>query len=138
MTIQAARLAITTQFELALAAYPVPKPVVEYDNRNLIDTTKQVLPYISLSIFNISGKQLDLADKPMTMQAGQIVISANVKEGGGSLVADRLLDYFIPWFELKELGIVRTHSGVASGEKTVKGWCVYPILVPFWWIRVAT
>jgi len=137
MSAEAARLAIVTQFDAALAAYPPPVPIAQYENRNMVDTTLQQDPFVELDIKNISGRQLDLSNKPMTEQRGQIWITAFAKEGTGSRAAGLILDYFLPWFELKELGIVRTHSAFYFNAKPVNGWQPYPLLVPFWWIRVA-
>lgn len=138
MSAEAANLAIIAQLDAAVAAYIGTAPKVQYPNRNLIDTTEQVEPYVGLDIVNISGKQLDLNRKPMSAQYGQIVITAFCKENGGWLAATRLLDYFLPWFELKDLGIVRTQTGMYSKSSTVKGWEGFPVTVPFWWLRVAS
>lgn len=138
MTIEAARLAITARFDVALAAYVGTAPKVQYPNRNLIDPATQVLPWVELDIVNIAGKQLDLSPKPMSVQYGQIVITAFAKENAGSREAGMLLDYFLPWFELKELGIVRTQTGMYSKSNLAKGWEGYPVTIPFWWTRVAT
>ena len=137
MTIEAARIAIVTQLELALAAYSGTKPKVQAENRNLVDPSAQVEPYVGLDIVNITGKQLDLNPKPMSAQYGQIVITAFCKENSGSKAAGMLLDYFVPWFELKSLGIVTTHSASYSKSNSTKGWVGYPVTVPFWWTRVA-
>ena len=137
MTIEAARVAITAQFDAALAAYPTTKPVVQYPNRNLVDTTTQVLPWIELDIVNLSGMQLDLGPKPMSVQYGQIIVTAYSKENAGARDAGMLLDYFLPWLELRNLGIVRTHSGMYSKSTVAKGWEGFPVTVPFWWTRVA-
>lgn len=138
MTFEAARVAITGQLDAAVAAYPGTAPKVQAPNRNLIDPSTQTAAYIGLDIVNISGQQIDLNPKPMSVQYGQIVITAFAKENSGMRDATLLLDYFLPWFELKDIGIVRTHSGMASKHATVKGWDGYPITIPFWWLRVAT
>lgn len=139
MTQEAARLAIVAQFDAALAAYPTsPKPLAQYPNRNLIDTTTQLVPYVGLDIVNISGKQLDLNPKPLSAQYGQIVITAFCKVNSGERDGGMLLDYFLPWFELKNLGLVRTHSGMYAKSNLFKDWEGYPIVIPFWWVRVAT
>lgn len=138
MTIEAARVAIVTQFEAALAAYPSPAPKVQYGNRNMIDTTTQVEPWVALDIVNMSGKQLDLNPKPLSAQYGQIVITSMCKVNSGEREAGLILDYFLPFFELKNLGIVRTQAGMYSKAASVKDWVGYPITIPFWWLRVAT
>lgn len=138
MTFESARVALTTQFELALAAYPSTKPKVQYDNRNLIDPRTQIEPYISLSFININGRQLDLSPRPMSAQYGQVVLAAMVKENTGTSKANALLDYFLPWLELKELVAVRTHTGMGAKSFEKNGWEGYPIVIPFWWQRVAT
>lgn len=139
MNNESARLAIVTQFDAALAAYPTsPKPVAQYPNRNLVDTTTQVLPWVGLDIVNISGKQLDFNPKPLSAQYGQIVITAFCKQNSGERASGLLLDYFLPWFELKELSGVRTQTGMYAKSNPFKDWEGYPIVVPFWWVRVAT
>jgi len=138
MTFEAARVALVTRFELALAAYPTTKPKVQYQNRDLIDTKVQVEPWVSFSIVNLTGKQLDLSNKPMSGQYGQIVLAAMARENTGSSKANLLLDYFLPWLELKELGVVRTHSAMGAKNFVKDGWEGYPLLIPFWWLRVAT
>jgi len=139
MTSAAAQQAIIAQFDLALAAYPTTKPKVQYPNRNGVDLATQVEPYIGLDIVNITGQQLDLNPKPMSVQAGQIVITAFCKDSSGWLGAANLLDYFLPSFELKNLSAgVRTHSAVYAKSNSAKGWEGYPLVVPFWWTRIAT
>lgn len=138
MTFAAARLALTTQFELALAAHALPRPKVQYDNRNLIDTKTQVDPYVSFNIVNVNGKQLDLSNKPMSAQYGQMILTVMIKENGGTSKVDLLMDHFLPRLELKELGAVRTHTGMAAKCFEKNGWDCHPIVIPFWWLRVAT
>lgn len=138
MTFEAARIALTTQFEAALAAYPSTAPKVQYDNRNLVDISKQIEPYLVFNIVNMTGRQLDLSNKPLSAQYGQLVLTAMAKENTGSSKANTLLDFFLPRLELKELGTVRTHTGMATKSFTQNGWEGYPILIPFWWLRVAT
>ena len=138
MTFESARVALTTQFKLALAAYPTTKPKVQYDNRNLIDTRTQIEPFVSFNILNINGQQLDLSNRPMSAQYGQIVLSVMAKENTGTSKVNVLLDYFLPWLELKELGAVRTHTGMGAKSFEKNGWEGHPIVIPFWWLRVAT
>ena len=138
MTFEASRQALVTQFEAALAAYPSTKPKVQYDNRGLIDTKTQVDPYIVLNIVDINGRQLDLSNRPMSAQYGQLMLTVMAKENSGSRAANLLRDYFLPWLELKELGVVRTQTGMGVKSFVSKGWEGFPILVPFWWLRVAT
>lgn len=138
MTFEAARLAITGRLDAAVAAYPGTAPQVQAPNRNLIDTTTQVDPFVGLDIVNITGAQLDIGIKPLAAQYGQIVLTAFCKENSGMRAATLLLDYFLPWFEMKDIGIVRTYAGMATKHATVKGWDGYPITIPFWWVRVAT
>lgn len=140
MNSEDARLAITAQLDAAFTAYPgtpVAGLKVQYPNRNLIDTTKQVDPYIDLDIVNIIGRQLDLNPAPLAAQYGQIVITAFCKENSGSRAAGQLLDYFLPWFERKNLSGVRTEIGMYSKSSLAKGFEGFPVTVPFWWIRVA-
>lgn len=136
MSNEACRLAIITQFETAMTAYPTsPKPLVQYENRNLVDTSTQTLPFIGIDIVNINGHQLELGSAGISVQYGQIIVTAFCKENTGSRDAGLLLDYFLPYFDKKELGIVRTQSAMYSKAKTVKGWQGYPVTVPFWWTR---
>lgn len=137
MNSETARVLLTTQIEAALAAYPGTKPRLQYENRNLVDTSTQVDPFVGIDIVYINGTQLDLGAKPMSVQYGQIVITAFCKENSGTKAANVLLDYFLPWLELKEFSGVRTHSGMYSKGNSQKGWQAYPLIVPFWWTRVA-
>lgn len=111
---------------------------IQYENRDLIDISKQLDPYATVETVFMGGHQADLNPKPLTVQYGQIVLSACAKLGAGSQGAARILDHFTSYLELKNFSLIRTHSGVANRAIQKAGWEIYPLIIPFWYHRVAT
>lgn len=136
MSIEAVRQALVAQFEVALAAYVGTPPEVQYENRNTVDVSTQVDPYIGIEIVNTTGKQLDLNPSPMAVQYGQFVLTVFCQENSGARAAALLLDHFLPYLERKELGIVRTMVATQIWAKPAIGWKPYPLVIPFWWTRI--
>lgn len=106
---------------------------VETDNRTLADQADQAGPYLKVEIDFLDGAQLDLADRPLVRQYGQLVIYAVDKEGNGSDAALRLLDFARPYFSLKRCGIVNFHAMVGTKAKKVNGLFHAPALADFWY-----
>lgn len=115
-------------------AYPL---FVEPDNETSLDQAAQTNPWLQVSIRQISGSQMDLADRPRVQQLGQILLSAVVKDGAGRQGAKALLDFCTPYFDMKDLGIVRTHAFEATAAKALNGWYYAPAIVPFWFDRIS-
>jgi hypothetical protein len=136
-TSEQARQMIVTLGEQAKVAW-VGTPIdIQWDNRNLIDITARQTPYVDISMLEMGGGQLELGPKPLIKQDGYIVVTACIREDQGSAKALALRDHFLPYYELKDLSVLRTYAGTAHKSVLAKGWMCYPVMIPFWFTRVA-
>ena len=112
---------------------------VKYDSLSSVDVSLQTNPFVCCEIIFLDGQQMALGGDPPVVQYGQIHLAACVKVGQAeaTLKAARLLDYFTPVLELKNWTLVRTRSAAAHKSYDEKGWECWPILVPFWYQRLA-
>lgn len=112
---------------------------VKYDSLTSVDVSLVVNPFVCCEIVFLDAHQMALGGNPPVMQYGQIHLGACVKVGQteATLKAMRLLDYFTPLLELKNWTLVRTRASAAHKSYTEKGWECWPILVPFWYQRIA-
>lgn len=128
-------MTVMTAIVSAWTDYPL---LVEAPDRDVVDQTLQTNPYISVDIKMMGGEQKELGRKPLTEQRGQIVLMVTSKCGTGTVAANKLLDFVVPYFELKDLPLcVRTHTADVFGAKEIKGWRHSPILVNFFYHRFA-
>lgn len=104
---------------------------VEYENHVQINPDSQQRPYVMLDILYLDGEQKDLSNKPLVATLGQLVLAIGVKENTGTLFAETLRDFLVPYFELKNWpeGVVH----VAEPQKAAlrKGWVYFPVLFNF-------
>jgi hypothetical protein len=131
---------IRTALKAARQAWSTYTLEVEYDGLSTVDLSTQVNPYVACEIIFLDGHQLDMNAQPLAVQYGQIHISACVKIGQNeaTLKAARLIDHFTPYLELKDWALVRTHAAAAHASYDEKGWKHWPLLVPFWYQRIAS
>lgn len=133
---------IRTVLKAARAAWATWTPLVmEWDGMGAVDFSAQVKPFICAEIVFLDGHQLELSKlTPLSVQYGQIHLTAFAKIGqaGGVLSAASLIDHFRPYLERKNLSLVRTHVAASHKSFEWKGWEGYPLLVPFWYHRLAS
>lgn len=126
------RQAIVTAVEAAKVGAPVLPLVIEYDNRIIVDTQTQTLPFLCVNVVFMDAFQADLSNTPIHRFVGQIHLAAAVKAGAGSADALKLLDFFYPQLQRKALGIVRTYMAKSAPMTPHLGWNYYTMLIPFW------
>ena len=132
MTLELARQAIVTAVEAAKAGCPGGVPIIEYDNRILVDTQTASVPFLCVEIHFIAGEQADLNAAPRHRFYGQIHLKAAAKEGDGVAKQLAMLTHFYTQLQRKQFGTVRTKSSTMAPKMTHKGWLYYPCLIPFW------
>jgi hypothetical protein len=137
MSLVTAQDDIRTAVEAARAAWGAYALKVEYGGLDVIDESTQVLPKVCCDVIFLDGGQLDLNARPMTVQYGQIHLAAAAPIGSGARRQLALLDHFTDYLELKNFSLVRTHAASAHKEYDEKGWNVWPLLIPFWFHRLA-
>lgn len=110
--------------------YPL---VIEYDNRILVDTQKQTDPYLQVEIVYLGAEQADLSENPIHRLTGMIILTAKVKEGGGTAELNKLMEAFYPALQRKNFGDVRTFMSdiVTAKAQTKDGWVGLPVTIPF-------
>lgn len=135
MSYSQARLDIATvaqAIKTAWVAYPL---LIETDNRDTIDLATQVNPFLQIDTVYLSGEQLELSEASKEVKYGQLIVTVVVKEGSGSATAATLLDFVESYFSRKDLSIVRLEVSHPQKMETVKGWCYFPLLFNFRWIK---
>jgi hypothetical protein len=138
MSFEADTISIRNEIERARLAWSAYSLVVEYSNKSNLDLAKQLQPYVMADVVWYDGTQLDLGSRPMVQDMGQIILACGVKEGTGSIMAERLRDHFRPYLQLRDnLGNVRTHAAQAQKPVTVKGFEYYPLVIGFWSVSLS-
>jgi hypothetical protein len=132
MSLETVRQSIISAIETAKVGCPNGVPIIEYDNRIIVNTQTQSVPFLCVQIKLLDGVQADLNVNPIHRIYGQIHISAAVKEGDGSALAYTMLSHFYPQLQKKQLGDVRTAMYTFAPTRPHLGWVYYPILIPFW------
>ena len=131
MSLDLARQNLVTAVEAALVGMPGGVPIVEYDNRVVVNTQTQVDPYLMVNVVFFDGWQADLSNSPIQRILGQLHIVAVAKEGDGSTKPLQMLDYLYPQLQRKAFGIVKTDTVKPVKMKPHLGWCGYPVIIPF-------
>lgn len=108
-----------------------PPLVVEYDNRIVVDTTKQVEPFMCVSLQFNDAYQPELQQK-LHRFMGFIKLSVASKEGSGTAKANAILDYFYPKLHATRHGTVRTLMADVVPDKPHLGWIYQTMVIPFW------
>lgn len=131
---RAAVMAVVQQIQTDFTAYSLK---VESENRTSIDQGTQVNPYLKVEIKPISGDQASLGVNPLVEQRGQILLYACIKDGEGAALADTLRDFVIPYFDRKVLNFVQCYAAIATQPKEVLGWRHFPVIVNYYYHRIA-
>lgn len=132
MSLETSRQELVTAVEALKAGTPGGVPVIEYDNRILVDTQTQTAPFLVVEIVYLDGNQADMADSPVHRLEGVLRISVAVKEGEGSAVANTILGYYYPALQGKTFGGTRTRFAKPIAPRPHLGWVYYSVLIPFW------
>lgn len=132
-TREQARVAITTKvntLKVAWVAYPL---IVEYDNRTLVNLATQQNPYLKVSIQYMNGYQVDMSTTPNHRMIGTIIVEAFTKEGGGSKMANDLLQHFYTGLHMTDsMPPVRTYAAQFKTGRLFDGWQPEAAIIPFW------
>jgi hypothetical protein len=126
--------AVLKQIQDDWTDYPL---VIQIDNRIVVDQGGQTEPYLDVQIEPLGGGQADMADRPLVEQYGQILLAAVVRCGAGTTDAKKLLDFVLPYFDMKDIGTVRCHAAVAVKPREEKGQYYAPGMVNYWYHRVS-
>ena len=132
MSLDTVRSAIVAAVELAKVGCPGGVPIIEYDNRIIVDTQLQSVPFVTVSVIFIDAVQADLNANPIHRIYGNIYLCAATKEGEGSSLALQILTHFYPQLHKKTIGVVRTMMTKIVPTKPHIGWVYHPVLIPFW------
>lgn len=132
MSLETIRQSIVAAVEAAKVGAPGGTPVVEYDNRLIVDTQAQTAPFVNCRIVFFDGYQADLNAKPIHRVLGQIHLAVATKEGNGSTDAAKILGFMYPQLQGKSLGSVRTQFAKPAPSFPHLGWVYTPVLIPFW------
>lgn len=132
MSLDSIRQSVATAVGSALTGFTDYSVVVEYDNRIVVDTQTQIVPFLTVETKLLDGFQADLSDKPIHRLLGQIHLAVAAPEGAGRAQANKLLDHLYPKLQRKKLGVIHTRMAVPAPERPHLGWVYYPVLIPFW------
>ena len=132
MSLDSIRTSVATAVSQAVATFTDFNLVVEYDNRIIVDTQTQTLPFLTVETKLLDGFQVDLTDRPIHRILGQIHLAVAVPEGTGRVQANKVLDHLYPKLQRKKLGVINTRMAVPAPERPHNGWIYYPVLIPFW------
>ncbi len=138
MSYEAVRLDVVQAVQAAKATWTAWPLVIGYENQTTLDVPTQELPYLCVEIHLVDSEQADLADRPLIKDWGQIHLVAHAPHNSGSRHPKLLLDHFRPYFELKNFSLVRTRTARGGPSYPVKGWECWPMVIPFWYHRLAT
>lgn len=132
MNVEAARVAAFNAVSAA-AATITPVPPIDWPNRNLIDYSKQVDPYLGVDFIvgRSLQKSLGTADR-LVRYFGQISIIVCIKEGGGTATPTVMLDKLILGLGMKSFSGLNTEAATPLRPVLEKGWHVQPLVVPCW------
>lgn len=115
-------------------AYPL---VLSTGNRSLVDLAALEHPHILASVVFLDGQQLDLGPTPLVQDAGQIILAAGVKEGGGEARLLALVDHFRAYLQLRAMGDVRTRASKIQRPQVRQGVYYVPLVTDFWSVAPA-
>jgi hypothetical protein len=140
MSFEAARADMVTAAQAALATWVGPPSplVLSYQNRALVDPDHQLDPYLCVDMYHLDGEQLSLGGTVVLANYGQIHLVAHARENAGTLLCQRILDHFGPYFELQTFSMIRTHASRGAASYSKGGWECWPLIIPFWYHRLVT
>lgn len=134
MSTQLIRRAIKTEIERARAAWTAYPLRVDYENKRPTDLATLTNPYLLVDITFRDGTQLDLGQAPILRSDGQIILAVGVKEDAGTDAASELLDFLLPYLQLRDdlLHGVRTSEAKPHPPRPANGYYYLPAVVGFW------
>lgn len=138
MSFETARLDLVQAAEAARVAWTSWSLAVSYENQTVLDVPTAEQAYVCLEIHQLDSEQAELAAQPLVKEWGQVLIVVHAPHNTGSRQAKLLLDHFRPFFELKNFSLVRTRTARGGPSYTSKGWECWPMVVPFWYHRLAS
>lgn len=138
MSMELARQDLYGALEAARLAWPDWSLDLQTGNNNLIDISTQEKPYVTSEVVFMGGEQASLGSKPLVATYGHLALGFCIKEAQGTATVYKLADHFARFVEFKDLSVARTRALVPQKSKKDRGWYVLPVLVPFWYHRVAS
>lgn len=139
MSYEAIRANVATRVETAKTAWLDYALKVQFDNRDMVDLQSQVLPFVMMDLDFRAAEQADLNRNPRVQIYGTINIVACCKFGDGTSKVLKLVDHFIPYFELTgAITPIQTKAAAITPSRTFKGWYAQPLVIPFWSTRTST
>lgn len=138
MSMELARQDLYGALEAARQAWPDWSLDLQTGNNNLIDISMQERPYVTAEVVFMGGEQASLGSKPLVATYGHLVLGFCIKEAQGTAQVYKIADHFARFVEFKDFAIARTRAFAPQKAKPDRGWYVLPVLVPFWYHRVAS
>lgn len=132
-TREQARVALTTKVNALKATWLAYTLIVEYDNRMLVNLATQQNPFLRVGMVYMDGFQIDMSTAPSHRILGTIVVEAFTKEGGGSKMANDLLQHFYPSLHMSDaMPPIRTYAAQFKTGRVFDGWQPEAAIIPFW------
>lgn len=138
MSFEAARADMVAAAQAALATWAGPTLPLAFQNQAVVDVARQTTPYLCVDLYMLDGEQLSFGQTKALADYGQIHLVAHAPQNGGTLAAQRILDHFRPYFELKTFALIRTHAAKGQAPFKRDGWEAWPLVIPFWYHRLVT
>lgn len=132
------RQTIVAELERAKAAWNAVlgnySLLMDYENFDGVDLAQQVNPYVAVDIVFRDTTQLDLGQRPILRDDGQIMLAVGVKEKTGTLQAAAVRDFFLPYLNLRDnlTNGVRTHEAKKYPPTRLTGFYYLSMVVGFW------
>lgn len=127
-TVHTEIMAVVVQAAADWADYPLK---VIPPNRTL-DLAAQDEPFIDVEIDYLpGGGQMELGSRPRVKQYGQLVLTIGSRPGTGTADTRSLADFLLPYFDMKQLGLVKLHAVQAVRGVQRNGLWVQPLWVDF-------
>jgi hypothetical protein len=111
-------------------SYPLK---VETANRDPIDHATQSGPYLQVVVAPMHGEQAELGRNAAVKYEGQILISAVVKDGAGTVDAEELIDFVLPYFSEQTLGVLQCQAAYPAGGRAHGGLWYESLIVPYFY-----
>lgn len=134
MSIEQQAIDIRTEIERGKVAWTDYPLEIEYDNRDAVDLSALLTPYLMVDILWGDGVQMDLGQRPMVADIGSIILAAGVKEGQGTVGLLKLLQHFRAYLQLRHpLGSIKTKAAMLGGRPVLlRGFYYQTMTIPFW------
>lgn len=131
MSLEQIRQDLTNAVQVIVPTFSEYVLNVGYENRELIDPARQSNPYLEVEVQFGPAWQADLAPNPIHRISGLLILTAKVREGGGSGAVNRLLDHFYPKLQRRRIGISLLDMASFPKAATVKGIYSKSVVLPF-------